>query len=84
MKKRYHIAITEDNLRSFEDAASALGVDSSFTSKLTSTAGWTRYDYVMELSKYELLYLRLVCPMEKLVDISDVKPNKLIYDGMSA
>jgi len=69
MRQRYHIVLDGDNWSSFQDAAKSLSIDTSFESKLTSTNGWSQYDYIVELSKYELLFLRLSCPMKKLVQL---------------
>jgi hypothetical protein len=73
MKARYHIVLDGDNWNIFQDASTVLSIDTSFVSKLTSTNGWTQYDYILDLSKYELLYLRLACPMKSLKEITKVE-----------
>jgi hypothetical protein len=73
MKRRYHIAIDKNNWNIFRDVFAVLSINPELVSKLTSTNGWIQYNYLVDLSKYELLYLRLACPMKSLKEITKVE-----------
>lgn len=57
MRKSYHIHIKEEDRASLDTALKTLGITPSITIIMRQTI--TEWDYIVGLSKYELLYVRL-------------------------
>lgn len=71
MRERYHIKIAGEHVPEFERIITQLGVISEFACGLVENGQILENDYIVELSKYELLYVRLACQAGKIINIKD-------------
>jgi len=70
MREEYHIKIDREEQENIQRVLQYLGIEPNFVSSMYTSKG-TTLDYIVELSKYELLYLRLVCKTGAIVNISE-------------
>jgi hypothetical protein len=68
MKHRYHIRIDRKELANFQSALLRLNIVETY-SVITNTDQGAYYDYLLNLAKYELLYIRLSAVTVDIVQI---------------
>lgn len=71
MKKTYHIYVEYNESDNVDYALRHLNVTPTSIKKMPDDKGSGRADYIVSLSKYELLYLRLACSSGKMKDITN-------------
>lgn len=71
MRERYHIKVAGEHIPEFEKIITQLGVVSQFVCGIVENSKPVENDYIVELSKYELLYIRLACRAGKIINIKD-------------
>ena len=72
MKLTYHLKIKKNDESSFLEALKA--VNTSFEHKITNNGASNEdsyLDYIVQLSKYELLYVRLAAPVIDTINIDE-------------
>lgn len=69
MRERYHIKIAGEHVAEFERIITQLGVVSKFTCGVRENNQILENDYIVELSKYELLYIRLACQSGQIINL---------------
>lgn len=77
MKSTYHIIIDKEDKDKLEDILTSFGTDISAKVVTTLEDNNTVIDYIVTLSKYELLYIRLACNSGKIKDITNRTPEVL-------
>lgn len=60
MKRNYHIKLPKEERGTLESVFRQLGVSPDFVSTMDANPEFSVH-YIVELSKYELLYIRLAC-----------------------
>lgn len=75
MKQRYHIVIEDkhdrdENRTQFYRALSHIGIKAS-ADIITGKVDLFEYHYFLELSKYDLLFLKLSCPSGRVVNVDE-------------
>lgn len=71
MRKTYHLCVSYNEGTNVEHALRLLGVkEYTKTNRNTVNHGDLGFDYIVNLSKYELLYLRLRCSTGKMKNIT--------------
>lgn len=71
MKGRYHIKVSGDDKTQFEKILRTISISDTAVVSSTMPDGDKVFDYILDLSKYELLYLRLAAKSGEVVDITD-------------
>lgn len=72
MKDRYHVKIDGEHIDQFKNAISTMKLEYEFGTSLNENNRVIEADFIVELSKYELLYLRLACQSGKIINLADV------------
>lgn len=81
MREEYHIKVDRTEKEHIERAFKYLGVEPNTVISLNTISG-SALEYMVELSKYELLYVRLVCKTGAVVNITEWSNNeKLLHLG---
>lgn len=80
MKKHYHIIITADEKDNIVNAFATLGIEPQHTVINTNEFNIKRYEYIIWLSKYELLYVRLACKTGRVIEIGGKKQDEAETD----
>lgn len=78
IRKRYHFEILENNRIHFQTVVKDLTGDIVTPTITTNIKHKTIYSYFVSLSKYELLYLRLVSSGGKFVNVDEWEQNSLV------
>ncbi len=77
MREEYHIKIEVSEKEQLDRTLKYLGIEPNFVAALNTGKGMT-LDYMVSLSKYELLYLRLSCVTGKIVNVAEWRRNEKI------
>ena len=69
MKNKYQIEVSESDQNALDIALNWLKVKAVITHRVDATGSFS--DYEIDLSKYELLYLRLTCKWDRMIKVQD-------------
>jgi hypothetical protein len=72
MKERYHIQIDGEHIDQFKSTIARMGAEYEFGCSLNENGKVLNADFIVELSKYELLYLRLSVRSGKIINLTNL------------